>query len=85
MVICTESKAEAGRIRSLSAGDSRLILATQQFPDPYKVVSALLENSLDAGASEIAIVLEGMGLKSITVNDNGCGLDLSTLQALGEL
>lgn len=83
MVICTESKAEAGRIRSLSAGDSRLILATQQFPDPYKVVSALLENSLDAGASEIAIVLEGMGLKSITVNDNGCGLDLSTLQALG--
>ncbi|EFO63551.1 Pms1-like protein [Giardia lamblia P15] len=79
----TKDKAEAGRIRSLPASDSRLILATQQFPDPHKVISALLENSLDAGASEISIVLESMGIKSITVNDNGCGLDLPTLQALG--
>lgn len=78
-----EKKAGAGKIRSLSASDSRLILATQQFPDPHKVISALLENSLDAGASEIAIILEGVGIKSITVNDNGGGIDMHTLQALG--
>ena len=83
MESATEQRTGTGRIRSLSASDSRLILATQQFPDPHRVISALLENSLDAGATEIAVVLEGAGIRSITVNDNGHGIDLATLQTLG--
>lgn len=78
-----EKRADAGKIKSLSASDSQLILATQQFPNPHRVISALLENSLDAGASEIAIILEGYGLKSITINDNGYGIEKSILQTLG--
>ena len=39
------------------------------------VVKELVENSIDAGSSEIKIELEQSGVKSIKVTDNGCGMD----------
>ncbi|RMD83770.1 MAG: DNA mismatch repair endonuclease MutL, partial [Candidatus Dadabacteria bacterium] len=41
---------------------------------PVSVVKELVDNSLDAGASEILIYLEGGGKRLVRVVDNGCGM-----------
>lgn len=41
---------------------------------PVNVVKELLENALDAAATEIKIKIENGGKKSIEVSDNGCGM-----------
>ncbi|HAC10874.1 MAG TPA: hypothetical protein DCE65_03325, partial [Clostridiales bacterium] len=38
---------------------------------PYSVVKELVENSIDAGASEISIYVEDGGKGMIRVTDNG--------------
>jgi len=48
---------------------------------PASVVKELLENSIDAGSSEIEIVLEKGGHQTIQVRDNGCGMAADDLPA----
>lgn len=46
---------------------------------PSSIVKELVENSLDAGASQIEISIEKGGIAAITVRDNGGGIERSQL------
>ena len=63
-----------GSIVQLSEHVSNQIAAGEVVGRPASVVKELVENSVDAGASEIAIVIVDAGRTLIQVVDNGKGM-----------
>ena len=61
-------------IRMLSDKVSSMIAAGEVVERPASVVKELVENALDAGASEISVEIRGGGVEQIRVADNGCGI-----------
>ena len=63
-----------GIIRQLSESIINKIAAGEVVERPASIVKELIENSIDAGAKNIAIEIEGGGKKHILVRDDGCGM-----------
>lgn len=63
------------KINILEPNVFNMISAGEVVERPSSVVKELVENSIDAGASEISIYIEDGGLRKILVSDNGIGID----------
>jgi len=63
------------RIRILTENLANQIAAGEVVERPASVVKELVENAIDAGASQISVQIEGAGTRMVRIIDNGCGMD----------
>lgn len=68
------------KIQVLDEKTAGKIAAGEVIERPAGVLKELLENAIDAGATQIAIDLEGSGKNLIRINDNGCGMSAEDLE-----
>lgn len=70
-----------GKINFLSDMLCNRIAAGEVIDRPYSAVKELIENSIDAGATEIEVCIERGGKDLIQVTDNGCGIEKDDMRA----
>lgn len=69
-----KEKVQGNRIRILDKDTINKIAAGEVIERPVSVVKELIDNSIDARATDIRIEIEKGGKRSILVRDNGCGM-----------
>ena len=69
-----------GKISILEHSVAVKIAAGEVIDRPASVLRELLDNSIDAGSTEISVYLESSGMKEIRVTDNGSGMDREDLE-----
>lgn len=63
-----------GIINQLDISIANLIAAGEVVDRPASVIKELMENSIDAGATEITVEIKNGGVSFMRVTDNGCGM-----------
>lgn len=63
------------KINLLPKNVAELIAAGEVVERPASVIKELVENSIDAGATEITAEIQRGGITYIRITDNGCGID----------
>ena len=79
MVNNTSSNGKLPRIQRLDPLIANRIAAGEVIERPASIIKELLENSLDAGATDIEIDIIDGGKKLIRIKDNGCGIHVDDL------
>ncbi len=68
------------KIQILDNETINAIAAGEVIENPASVIKELVENSIDAGSTQITVAVENAGKSSIRVTDNGRGMNLSDLK-----
>jgi len=63
------------KIKQLSSHEAQKIAAGEVVDRPANIVKELIENSIDAQATQITLYVEDGGKRLIRVVDNGCGMN----------
>ncbi len=62
------------KIKLLDSSVANKIAAGEVVERPSSIVKELVENSIDAGATNVIIEIKGGGIDLIRITDNGCGM-----------
>ena len=71
---------QSRRINILRDSVARRIAAGEVIDRPQAVVRELLDNSIDAGSTDISLYVEKGGIEEIRIIDNGSGMDAENLR-----
>lgn len=63
-----------GKLKVLPAQIANMIAAGEVVQRPASVVKELMENAVDAGATQVSVIISDSGRTLIQVIDNGCGM-----------
>lgn len=80
--VCNATKIPT--IKRMNDNCVKLISAGEKINDIETTVRELIENSIDAGATNIEVKLNKFGFESIEIEDNGTGIKEEDLKFIGE-
>jgi DNA mismatch repair protein MutL len=79
-VKASDTLVKAGDIQVLPPQEARRIAAGEVIDRPAALIREFIDNAIDAGASNIEVLIEGGGAKKAEVSDNGFGMNRENLE-----